>query len=155
MPTTHLLARAVIRKDGHVLVVQADGQSHTFLPGGHREAGENMAACLRRELWEELGVRATVGRYLGAVEHSWERGGERNYELNHCFSVTMPSLGLEASPSAREEHLTFGWVPVDRLDEVSLEPVPLRRLLGVGPVSETPWWASTLRATGQQFLQES
>lgn len=143
MPTTHLLARAVIRDEGRVLVVRAEGQSHTFLPGGHREPGEGLEACLHRELAEELGVEITVGRYLGTVEHTWQRRGERQYELNHCFAASGASLALGATPSAREGHLTFGWVPVERLDEAALEPAPLRRLLADG-VRDEPWWASTL-----------
>ena len=62
MPTPHLLARAVIRDADHVLVVRANGQPHAFLPGGYREPDEDLEACLRRELHEELGVEARVGR---------------------------------------------------------------------------------------------
>jgi len=148
MPTTHLLARAVIRDAGHVLLVQADGQSHTFLPGGHVEAGEGLVACLRRELREELGVAATVGRYRGVVEHRWWREDERQYELNHCFAVEAPALRAETRPEAREGYLTFGWVPVDTaaLTEVDLQPAPLRRLLVEGTGDGASWWASTMES---------
>jgi ADP-ribose pyrophosphatase YjhB (NUDIX family) len=153
MPTTHLLARAVIRDADRVLVVQADGQPHTFLPGGHREAGEGMEACLRRELREELDVQARVGRYLGGVEHRWRRDGERQYELNHCFSVAVPSLTAAQTPQAQEPYLSFDWVLVDRLAEAALEPAPLRSLLANGPETETPWWASTLAREGRSPAQ--
>jgi ADP-ribose pyrophosphatase YjhB (NUDIX family) len=145
MPTTHLLARAVLRDAGHVLLVRADGQSHTFLPGGHVEAGEGLEDCLRRELHEELGVTATVGAYRGAVEHRWRRDDTPQYELNHCFAVDVSELSAQMTPTAREGYLTFGWVPVGEkaLAEVDLQPAPLRRLL----TSDEPvasWWASTL-----------
>lgn len=145
MATTHLLARAVICDAGHVLLVRADDQPHTFLPGGHVEDREGMAACLRRELREELGVRATVGTYRGVVEHRWRRDGERQYELNHCFAVDVPALTAETAPPAREDYLTFEWVPAERkaLVEAALQPVPLRRLLAVDE-GEAAWWASTL-----------
>ena len=144
MPTSHLLARAVIRDDDQVLVVQADGQPHTFLPGGHREVGEGLEACLRRELREELGVEARVGRYRGVVEHRWMRDGEQQYELNHCFSVAVPSLTAARPPQAREAYLSFAWVPVDQLAEAALEPAPLRSLLADGSAADPQWWASTL-----------
>ena len=147
MATTHLLARAVIRDDERVLVVRASGRSHTFLPGGHREAGEGMAECLRRELHEELGVRARVGPYLGGIEHRWTRNGEPQYEINHCFSVTVPDLPPEGSPTACEDHLSFAWVAVDRLEAVALQPAPLRDLLRTDAGTGTPWWASTLDET--------
>lgn len=145
MPTTHLLARAVIRDAGHVLLVRAQGQPHVFLPGGHVEDGEGMTECLRRELREELGVTAPVGRYRGTVEHRWWREGTRQYELNHCFAVDVPTLSVDVAPDAREGYLTFGWVPANQnaLADVGLQPAPLRRLLSTDDAS-TPWWESTL-----------
>lgn len=149
MPTTHLLARAVIRSEDEVLLVQADGQSHTFLPGGHVEDGEGLEACLRRELREELGVPSTIDSYLGTVEHGWWRSGNRQYELNHCFLVTVPALSPDAAPRARGGYLSFDWVPVDVLDEVHLQPQPLQELLTEDEGTEETWWATTLNAAAQ------
>ena len=143
MPTTHLLARAIIRRTDRVLVVRADGQSHTFLPGGHVEDGEGLEECLRRELREELGVDATVGRYRGVVEHRWQRDGTPQYELNHCFGVEAPALP-DTAPSAEEGYLSFEWAPADALDTVDLQPAPLRRLLVDEARGDGSWWASTV-----------
>jgi ADP-ribose pyrophosphatase YjhB (NUDIX family) len=134
----------VIRDADHVLVVRANGQPHAFLPGGHREPDEDLEACLRRELHEELGVEARVGRYRGVVEHQCMRDGERQYELNHCFSVTVPSLTAARTPQAEEAYLSFTWAPVNRLSEAVLEPAPLRTLLAGALSPDAPWWASTL-----------
>jgi ADP-ribose pyrophosphatase YjhB (NUDIX family) len=143
MPTTHLLARAVIRREARVLVVRADGQPHTFLPGGHVEAGEGLEDCLRRELREELGVASTVGAYRGVVEHRWRRDGAPQYELNHCFAVDAPALPATA-PEAEEGYLSFEWAPADALGTVALQPAPLRRLLVNETADGASWWASTL-----------
>lgn len=140
---THLLARAVIRDAGRVLLVQSDGQPHTFLPGGHVEDGEGVETCLVRELKEELGVESRVDRYLGAVEHRWSRNDTPQYEINHCFAVSAPGLAASTAPSAQEPYLTFGWVAVDALDEAALQPTPLRQLLA-NPSEARRWWASTL-----------
>jgi 8-oxo-dGTP diphosphatase len=43
-------------------------------PGGKREAGETMRACLARELFEELGVEATIGAELWRTVHSYAAG---------------------------------------------------------------------------------
>lgn len=145
MATTHLLARAVIRRKNRVLVVRAEGQSHTFLPGGHVEEGEGLETCLRRELREELGVESQIGAYRGVVEHRWHRDGTPQYELNHCFAVEAPALPGETAPPAQEEYLSFEWAPTNTLDTVHLQPAPLRSLLAHGE-TDVPWWASTLGA---------
>ncbi len=40
-------------------------------PGGTREPGETLAACLARELREELGIEVQVGKKLARVEHTY------------------------------------------------------------------------------------
>jgi A/G-specific adenine glycosylase len=40
-------------------------------PGGTRERGETMPACIRRELLEELGIRTRVGGRLLVVRHAY------------------------------------------------------------------------------------
>ena len=40
-------------------------------PGGKREAGETFERCLTRELREELGVEASVGKVLESVDHEY------------------------------------------------------------------------------------
>ena len=139
----HILARAVIKRDNAVLLARAKGQINTFLPGGHLETGESLKTCLVRELQEELGLEASIGRYLGMVEHTWGDGMKAQYELNHLFETSLPTLTSESGTvPLRETHLTFFWAELDKLTEYSLEPYPLQQLLStVGPHIV---WASTL-----------
>jgi 8-oxo-dGTP pyrophosphatase MutT (NUDIX family) len=144
MPTTHILARAVVRAAGCVLLVRAEGAPHTFLPGGHREPGEGLAECLCRELREEIGAVATVDTYLGAVEHRWRRDDTPQYEINHCFATRLPALSPPTAPVSEEEYLSFEWVEIEQLEAAKLQPAPLRMLLARSAARPTPWWGSTL-----------
>ena len=40
-------------------------------PGGKQDPNESLAACLKRELQEELGVEVKVGAPLGAYDHAY------------------------------------------------------------------------------------
>ncbi len=69
------VSAGILVRDGQVLACQRPpDQSHPGkweFPGGKREAGETMAECLRRELREELGIEAEVGRELWQSEHTY------------------------------------------------------------------------------------
>lgn len=124
----HFLARAVILEDSRLLVNQFVGTSFTFLPGGHAEPGEGLQSALRRELSEELGVEATIGNYLGAVEYLWSHDvtGQQHYEVNHAFAVQAP---LGSVVQSRDPSLHFQWVALDELEQYDLRPEPFRALV--------------------------
>ena len=62
---------AVVERAGRLLVTQRDPAKHLGglweFPGGKREPGESLEACLARELDEELGVRVRVGARTAIV----------------------------------------------------------------------------------------
>jgi len=127
------------------LVAKAKGSPNTFLPGGHVELGESLEATLTRELAEEIGVVAYVGRYLGAIEHGWEKAGVKNYEINHCFLLRSDELRPDEPVISRESHLEFHWLKFVELAANNLQPFPLQKLLlNLESDIPTAWWASTL-----------
>ncbi|HUO59249.1 MAG TPA: (deoxy)nucleoside triphosphate pyrophosphohydrolase [Candidatus Acidoferrales bacterium] len=61
-------------------------------PGGKVEPGEQFPAALVRELDEELGIRADVGRRVAVVRHTYQTG--RAVEL-HFFHIERFERELE------------------------------------------------------------
>ena len=80
-PVRHVVAGLILRGEGdarEVLVCQRRpdqpmGSKWEF-PGGKVEHGETAEVALARELNEELGINAIIGRRLTTVRHSYRNG---------------------------------------------------------------------------------
>jgi ADP-ribose pyrophosphatase YjhB (NUDIX family) len=75
---TFLVAEIIDPVDGHIL--------HRP-PGGGIEAGETPEEAVRREVLEELGIRLTGLRSLGAVDHIWCWKGRELHERAWLFAA--------------------------------------------------------------------
>jgi 8-oxo-dGTP diphosphatase len=141
-----LIARGVCIKAGKLLVCHGKGARNTYLPGGHIEFGEKAQCSLGREMKEEMGVRVTVGRYLGAVEHSYKRKGELQHEVNLIFQMTCKALDPSREAKSCEDYIEFSWVPLTGLRKTTLEPHVLRMLIPrwFSSVSGADRWSSTM-----------
>jgi len=133
-----ILARGVCVVDGRLLLCHTKGARNTYLPGGHVEFREKARETLRREVEEELGVKAKVGRFLGVVEHSFMQKGERHCEINLIFELRIPGIDSSKAPDSLEAHISFRWVPIKRLCDSKIEPAVLRKVV-----------ASWLETTGE------
>lgn len=141
----HLIARAVILNDDHVLLARQKGMSNTFLPGGHIKIGESAVKALKREIDEELGLELDVEGYLGAVEACWEDGGAEQFEINHIFKASIKGANFSSPLKSQEDHLEFLWSSVDDLYANNLLPNPLKKLImNYVAGDRSIWWESTL-----------
>lgn len=146
MKTIETLVRGVAVAQGRLLVCQSRGAANTYLPGGHVEWRERAPDSLAREMREELGVKARVREFLGAVEHTFIQKGKRHCEINLVFRMDVPDLDPLAVPAACEEWITFRWIPLTALGRHHLEPWPLRKLIPLWArgADRTLRWGSTL-----------
>jgi 8-oxo-dGTP diphosphatase len=134
--TTEIIARAVIRRDGQLLLVRQRTTSWSFLPGGHAEPGERVEVALVRELAEELGTDATVVGFVGAVEHGYVEDGVTHHEINLVFEASIDA----AEPVSQEEHLEFYWLPFEQLADADVRPGALKNALVAAGEDRTPFW---------------
>jgi ADP-ribose pyrophosphatase YjhB (NUDIX family) len=112
--------RAMLLKDGHVVLVRHTYVDGWHLPGGGVEVGESAHAALVREIAEETGAVLTgpaelFGLYRNAhadprdhvalfVCRAWERVGEikiRNREIAACERFPIDALPADTSRGTR------------------------------------------------------
>ena len=110
--TRIVVTAAVIRRDGHFLLTRRLRGTHLAgcweFPGGKCEEDESYESCLTRELLEELGVSATVGKCILDIVHEYP---ERTVEL-HFFECEIAG---EPKPLLGQE---MRWMPRERLGDL-------------------------------------
>ncbi len=73
----------VIENNNNILIARRKAGDRSLsgkweFPGGKIEKGETPEECLKRELYEELGINVIVGDYLTTSEYKY---GEKNIRL--------------------------------------------------------------------------
>jgi 8-oxo-dGTP diphosphatase len=116
-----LVARAVVVRDGALLLMQERAAGYWFLPGGHVEAGETPEGAVARELREELDVGATITERWGELENCWDG----HHEINDVFAVHIDVV----DPVSQEPHLAAGWHRLEDLDDTDVRPRQLADLV--------------------------
>jgi len=102
-------ALALVRQGDRILVERGrdEVKQEMFfrLLGGTVEFGETGAETLRRELREELGAEADVGRLVATIENLFTYEGEAGHELCLVYECTLRDERLYALEEwdAREE----------------------------------------------------
>jgi ADP-ribose pyrophosphatase YjhB (NUDIX family) len=119
------IARGVAIIDGEVLLCRAKGGRSSYLPGGHIEFGETAREALVREIREEMGVEATTGRFLGAVENSFMQHGKPHAEINLVFELKFATV---PAAEAKEDWIEFEWRRLEELGDANLLPEAFRVL---------------------------
>jgi 8-oxo-dGTP diphosphatase len=113
-----VVAAAVIERVGTFLVTRRQQGVHLAgfweFPGGKCEPGETHAACLARELREELAVDARIGAELLTTTHRYpERSVELHFLSCELLGDPAPQQGQEMRWVARGELSDLAFPPAD------------------------------------------
>ncbi|GAA0900436.1 8-oxo-dGTP diphosphatase [Luteibacter anthropi] len=83
--------------------------------GGKMEPGEDIAACMRREIREEAGIECVEMRLRGTL--NWPGFGKNGEDwLGFIFAITR----FEGEPPASNAEGNLEWVPVNGLDALPM-----------------------------------
>ena len=116
--TMIVVAAAVVELDDKFLVTRRQKGAHLEgyweFPGGKCDAGESLAACLARELREELDVDARVGDEVFTTTHAYpERSVELHFFRCELYGEPRPQIGQEMRWVRRDELTTLEFPPAD------------------------------------------
>ena len=115
---TLVVCAAVVERDGRYLITRRQKGVHLEgyweFPGGKCDPGETLAACLVRELREELDVGISVGVEMFTTTHEYP---ERRVEL-HFLRCTLtgeprPQLGQQMAWAERTALANLPFPPAD------------------------------------------
>jgi A/G-specific adenine glycosylase len=124
------VAAAVIERQGKVLLAKRRPEALLGgmweFPGGKRERGETLPACLQRELREELGVRVSVCERLMKIPHAFShfritlhvfrcnslRGHPRPLEAADVRWIRIADL--EQYPMGKADRIAASWLTKER-----------------------------------------
>lgn len=137
MKTVRNSAKAIIIADGKLLAIKnvTEGTVWYLLPGGGQNHGETLVEALKRECVEEASIEIEVSdivfvRDYISMNHEFAEEDNGAHQVEFMFECsikgnTQPVKGAEADPW----QTGVEWLPLNRLQEYSLYPSQLRKLL--------------------------
>ena len=116
----------VVVHDGKILLVEhtKEERKYWLLPGGGLEWGEGLKEALSREVEEETGLEVEVGDLL-FVSETLAPGGQRHV-IHLVFEGELQ--GGEINVPQEERITDVGWVPLERIEDLTLHP-PMQQAL--------------------------
>jgi len=113
-----VVTAAVIERDGRYLVTQRLRGMHLGgyweFPGGKCKREETLAACLVREIVEELGSQVRVGDEIHTVTHAYpERIIELHFFRCELLGEPKPTSGQQMRWVSREDLSSLEFPPAD------------------------------------------
>lgn len=126
-----IVTAAVIIEEGKLLIARrGEGSDQTGLwelPGGKAEEGETLRECLNRELKEELGINASIGREIMRVDIPGREGK---------MALVAFKAEIEEGMPMAIEHSEIAWITCDELASYKFCPADILMLGEVGKLME-------------------
>jgi 8-oxo-dGTP diphosphatase len=132
-PTIRVASKAIIVRDGRLLVTVNSGDFPTFYlcPGGGHEHGEDAYVALRRECREEIGCDVVVGElafvrdYIAADHEFADQDGWVHQLEVYFFCSLAPGAEPRVTGNGDRWQTGIAWIAVDDLVDEPLWPKAL------------------------------
>jgi len=133
-----ICARAIIIKNGKILLCHSKGKNHFFFPGGQVDFGEKTEAALAREIKEEIGAVISNLKFIGTVENYFSEADGEHHEINIAFSG---EIDLD-EVAALESHLDFAWKEIPEFSQMAVLPQALKKSVLKWIEDKNIFWSS-------------
>jgi ADP-ribose pyrophosphatase YjhB (NUDIX family) len=130
-------AKAIIIRGGKILCTKNLSQFNEIyylLPGGGQEHGETLIDALKRECFEELGLRVSpkslryVRDYIGD-NHEFKHIHPGVHQVEYMFICEIDANAEARITSADQYQIGIEWLTLAQLADVRLYPQILKKLI--------------------------
>ncbi len=111
---------AILIDDNRILIARRPSDDRLAglweFPGGKLETGETPRDCLRRELWEEFGIRTRIGPFFDETEYHYDHLSIRLlvYQAEIESGQLRPRVHDAVRWVTPEQMSSFRFAPADR-----------------------------------------
>ena len=125
MNKIEIIVRAMIKIDKKILLCKNKNKDYYFLPGGHVEYGETLEEALKREVYEEFGLKIKNLKLIFVQENFFEEKDILHHEINFIFEAKITKKKIKI----KEKHLEFILASKKDIRKLKILPESIKKIL--------------------------
>lgn len=124
---------AVIIHNNKILTHKNINKDHYCLPGGRVEIGENSEEAIKREIYEELGKKVEITRYISTIENFFEMENKKYHEIMFVHNVEFKNeedkkIDYILKNIEGKKGLQYKWIDLNEIDKYNILPKCIKEI---------------------------